>query len=130
MKDDNNIIGPRQRAEGHMLPAGLSKGAAFCLLLLFLSMLAQVVCMLYTFALDIQGKDKVYKTAKVGILICQLMALLDSWFTRAVKWAILSQWSETRNFLRAYLGLAFIILRKVFIGCGEEFLLTEPAVKD
>ena len=111
-----------------LLHAGLSKGAAFALFFLFVVAVVQATATIITFVEDVKGKSAIYQAAKWGLLVCNLAALLDGWLTRAVKWAILSQWPDTRTLLQAYLGLVGVIFCKIFASCMA-WLIKEPLTK-
>lgn len=112
--------------ESHVL-AGLSRAAAIVLILLLLSTLLQISASIYT---HVESSGWLYHLAKVFLLVCHILNLLDSWMTRAVKWAIFSQWPETGNILRAYWALAAAAVRRAIPWCAEECLLKEPATKE
>lgn len=107
------------------LIVGLSKGAAFVLLLLLVSAVIQAAAILTAHLEDVKGKSGLYQAAKWVVLACQLVSLLDNWLSRALKWALLGQWPETHNVLKAYLGLACVALYRVCLCC---YPWTEPAV--
>ena len=83
------------------------------LFLLFLVAVVQATLSIIIHLEDIKGKSVLYQAAKLGLLICNLFALLGNWFTRVVKWAVLSHWLEARNLMQAYLGLVGAFFREV-----------------